>query len=795
MLPKRSEPSWVSLPFVRSPSGRSLFLAISCCAIAWAPLAGAQPVSVSGKITVADGVGLPGVLIELRSSTGELRETRSDSVGDFELSGLTSGRYVARVLADGFVVEERPVEIVTGETPAELLVTLTAVPEALDDLVVSASYSLNRETPVDSVAFSREALLELPTFGDDLFRAISLVPGTSGNDLSSAFAVRGAPYEQVLVRLDGVELFEPFHLKDFAGVLSVVDPQMVAGVEIFPGAFPAAYGDRQAAVVDLTTRTASGTENRLGISLSSLYATRAARLGREEQGSYLLSLRRGWLDVVFNLVGPDEEEEEEGAPEYADVFAKLDWTLDERTDFGVWALWADDTLDSSELEDDGTQETIDSSYGNQWWVARGQRLWNDTAVTSGRFFAGQVDRERSAGEALGESDFDVRDVRALEILGLASDASFELGEHHLLSAGFELRNYEADYDYVVARRFTDPIAAVGERPQFSAFNSSVDGEAYGVWLSDRWRLGRRWVAELGARYDRQTWIEGDDDQTSPRLNLVYDLADDSVLRFGWGHAYQSQRPNELAVEDDDFSFYPAERSEHRTLGWEKGFARGMRLRVDAFQRLGTDLRPRYVNLFSPVVLFPEGTPDRVRLDPDRSRADGVEIFLQGRRTPRTSWWVSYAWSRVEDRIDGTWVPRQIDQTHALTADLSIRLGQHWNLNAAWIYHTGWPITGVSARLAESDDGPRIEPVLGPLFDDRVDDYHRLDVRASRSYDLPRGRMLLYFDVQNLYNRENERGFEFGEEAFQVQPDGSVRVTPEVESWLGAVPSFGVTWSF
>ena len=33
------------------------------------------------------------------------------------------------------------------------------------------------------------------------------------------------------------------------------------------------------------------------------------------------------------------------------------------------------------------------------------------------------------------------------------------------------------------------------------------------------------------------------------------------------------------------------------------FGGGLRLRVDAFQRLGTDLRPRYVNLFNPVILF------------------------------------------------------------------------------------------------------------------------------------------------------------------------------------------------
>ena len=665
------------------------------------------------------------------------------------------------------------------------------LPTTLDEIEVSASYSLNRETPVDGVALSRDEIVKLPTFADDLFRAINLVPGTSGNDVSSAFSVRGAPFGEVLVRLDGVELFEPFHLKDFSGVFSVVDPQVVDGIEIFPGAFPATYGDRSAAVVDLTTRRPSSQATRTGLSLSSVYFTRADRFGDRDRGAGLVSLRRGWLDVVFNLVGDDEEEEEEGAPEYTDLFAKADWTLDDRTDVGVWLLWADDTLDSSEREEDGTLEAINSSYGNTWLVGRGQRLFDNSTVGSARLFAGRVDRDRQAAEAEGESDFDVRDERQLDLFGLAVESSFQLSRRHLLDVGFEARSYRADYDYDVARRFTDPIAGVGSGSAFSALDDEINGESYALWVSDRWRLGKSLVAEVGLRYDRQTWLAEDDDQISPRFNLVYDLGNAGVLRAGWGHVHQSHRPNELFVEDGDTVFYPAERAEHRTLGWERTFD-GLRLRLDAFQRVGTDLRPLYVNLFSPLVLFPEGTPDRVRLEPDRSRAQGFEIFAQGRRGKRLNWWASYAWSEVEDRVDQVWVPRSNDQTHAFTLSVGTRLGR-WSLDAVFLYHTGWPITDVSARLAEG--GTQIEPILGPLYGERVDDYHRLDVRLSRSFQLDWAELQLYFDIQNLYNRENERGFEFGEEAFQVQADGSVLVVPEVDTWLGMVPSFGLTWSF
>jgi hypothetical protein len=90
-----------------------------------------------------------------------------------------------------------------------------ALPAALDEIVVSARYSLLRDEPVAIVDLDREQIMELPHFGDDLFRAVSILPGISSKDFSARFNIRGGPHDELLVRLDGLELFEPFHLEDF----------------------------------------------------------------------------------------------------------------------------------------------------------------------------------------------------------------------------------------------------------------------------------------------------------------------------------------------------------------------------------------------------------------------------------------------------------------------------------------------------------------------------------------------------------------------------------------------------
>ena len=100
---------------------------------------------------------------------------------------------------------------------------------------------------------------------------------------------------------------------------------------------------------------------------------------------------------------------------------------------------------------------------------------------------------------------------------------------------------------------------------------------------------------------------------------------------------------------------------------------------------------------------------------------------------------------------------------------------------------------MSAELAFSDGDYRIVHDVGPFYSERLDDYHRLDFRASRTSQLKRGRLSLFIDVQNLYDRDNARGIDIDEEIFFQRPDGSFGVAFPEESWLGVLPSFGISW--
>jgi outer membrane receptor protein involved in Fe transport len=129
---------------------------------------------------------------------------------------------------------------VTGEEP----------PVRLDKVVVTPSrFGIAEERLAINATLTNAELETLPQLGEDLYRTISRLPGLSSNELSAKFLVRGAPNSEMLARFDGVDLIEPFHLKDWDGTLSIVDLQTIGSVDLVTGGFTTDYGDRLAGVM------------------------------------------------------------------------------------------------------------------------------------------------------------------------------------------------------------------------------------------------------------------------------------------------------------------------------------------------------------------------------------------------------------------------------------------------------------------------------------------------------------------------------------------------------------------
>ncbi len=725
--------------------------------------------------------------------------------GSFRLDGVAAGSHFLQASRAGYMVLQAEIRV-RSDQAADVVLELRPMSLTVEEIDVHGNRAGLLGERISTLRLERQELLGLPRLGGDVLRPVTLLPGTAGNDVSARFHVRGGRTDEVMVRLDDFEILEPYHLQDFNSALGIVSPDVVAETELLTGAFPVRYGDRMSGVLTLRSRE-PGWRRRTELGLSVLFAE-ASSSGTLAggRGHWLAALRAGSLEPVASLANEEEN------PRFSDLFGKVARTLGPGRSLRGNVLTSEDRLDFTESlgeipsiepdEDDEPDEEdalglvrFRTTYVNGYaWIRHQTVLARDVHVESTASLS-RIERDRQGTELSESGTFALTDARRLEAGAAGQDWSVQVSSRHELKWGFEGRFLEADFDYLNERELSDPLAVIGHRPPEDAirFDQRFAGEHYAAYLADRFRPTSRLTAELGLRYDKNTIL--DDSDLSPRLSLDYQLRPRSRVTLAWGLFHQSQRLYELQVEDGETGFFPSERSEHRTLGFDHTFGdragsrrRPPALRVELYERRISDPRPRFENLYEPISLAPETEPDRVKIAPQSSLARGLEVFLTG-GSRRFDWFASYARASVEDRIDGRDVLRSIDQSHALKLGCAWRAPWQWQVNLALEIHSGWPTTRLDAvPSGEGDDESEIVPVLGPLYGERLPTYRRLDLRASRRFTLRRGELELFFDVQNLTDAANVRGFD-------VSFDDEAEVEADRKLWAGFAPSFGIRWVF
>jgi hypothetical protein len=711
-------------------------------------------------------------------------ETLTD--GRFHVAAVPVGTHTVKVTLPGYFPARLDKVAVRADRVTELRIRLEPIAAISEEVVVHAADAA-RNAPERRDRLEPDETGASAGPGHDALRPISRIPGVAGSDESARFHVRGGSDDELLILLDGLELYEAYHLQDRRGLLSIIDSRTVGTVDFLGGAFPAEYGDRMSGVVDIRSM-AIGESSEAGIGLS----TQDAHLSTKDafadgRGRWLIAARRGYPDTVLDALGADPTYD----PRYYDVFGKVVYETDERSRVSLNLMTAHDDLEGSASAVIGAREVpaeFRSEYrSNYAWLTL-SRLWRPNLYSATVLSFGDLYHDRNGATSPGG----IKDQRTTGIFGLKQDWTLEAGRH-LLKWGLDFKDLRADYRYVSTGSEQPPE---DDPPLLPAtdLDTRVGGNDLGVYLSDRIRLASGLSVELGVRWDEETYTRSDAGRLSPRINLLHRFGRSSALRAGWGYYHQPQRINELQVEDGVGAFFPAQRSEHRLMGFEHTFRDGPNVRITAYQKEISDPRPRFENLFDPLTLFPEASADRVQIDASRARAHGLEIVLRGPTERRLLWSAGYTLAYAEDRIDDGWVPRSWDQRHTVVWELAYRPSRNWLLTALGTHHTGRPTTPVTVESTGQPDGSlQFTPLLDGRNSDRLPHYHRLDLRTSRSLFVSGTEFRFYVDIANVLDSDNA----CCAETFNLvnHEDGTVGADPVFRNGLGRLFSAGLVWRF
>ena len=662
-------------------------------------------------------------------------------------------------------------------------------PPPLDEITIVASRHAVYAASAADQFLSAEDIQQMPHMADDAFRALHRLPGIAASDFQAPFNLRGGANNEVRVQLNGVELVEPFHMRTLFQPLSIIDPGIIGEAEVLSGGFTAKHGRYMSGVVDIrTARRESRPAHEVGVSFVSAFARSGGELA-DGRGSYFVSGRRGYLDLLADAVVDDDEELE---PRYSDLFASIDYGVTDSLDIGLETLLTQNDVrfvDPNDGEDFGEN----SEQQHVWLTANW--LLGDNARSATSLYFGTIDSLEDGSQIEGP----VQNVsryyeRNIDIASLKTDWVIPLSTDAVLEAGAEYRDLQANFDYRLDSTRRSDFVDNGVPFQLARdIQFASDGADIAAYLSFRRRMNDRLIWELGARWDKQTYVSGvDDSQISPRFNLRYTLTDRAELRLAWGEFYQAQPIQSLDVPDADLSYYGPERAEHRVLGLRYQFSDRVLLQADAYQKRYMDLRPRYENLLDLYEFAPESNFDRARIEPTDGQAYGAEVTLKSSGNDHFDWWVNYTWSKVYDNFDGPRIPRNWDQRNAVTANLTWR-GERWRLSVIGRFHSGWPRTPLLVDPIVDANGNIIGIVsdLSQRNSDQFDDYSRLDLRLSRFVPLRRGSFEYYFEVFNVLDSENQCCTSNHRLSFNQ----GIAAAPEFDEFLPFFPSFGFVWRF
>jgi hypothetical protein len=644
-----------------------------------------------------------------------------------------------------------------SDGPRRFIVTRTAVVHnstppknttdapPLDEVAVFASrYALVGSEIGGPLTVGRDEVEHTPGSEEDSLRAIRTVPGLA-NSLSSRPFVRGAFLEDVLVRFDGIPLEDPFHFKNFQGLISAFDPATVDRIDVFTGGFPVKYGTRSAGVLDIAPRTETqGYQNRVG---ASLFSYDASTVGRAEQWpvDWLASIRHS--TQILSLQPRDGDI---GEPSYLDTLGRLRWQVNPDCALTLGWMLLDDRI---QVSADPINEQANAHNRDVYtWLAAN---WDPNGALHSRTSVALTSSERgltgslSAGTAATGNLQQTADISTLDA---RTEWTYLQAATVLWDAGAEITAERADLAFARQEQFDAQLASDLGRAAINADNSSQNlrSTMLGFFASGRWQW-RRFEAEVGGRFDRQQYRSfGAHSQATPRINLRFDPTSLWHLYGSWGQFTQAQRPGEWRLEEHQTLPDPATRAVHLIAGTAYDSSPQTHWRLEAYDDHWTSVHPYFDNLLDRLSLIPELGIDRTLIAPSSAESAGIELSVH--HSIGSTWDLSgaYTLSKVTDDIQGHDVPRSWDQTHSLNVNLD---WHHANASAVLLlgWHSGWPRTP-STVTGAGTDSPSVS--IGARNSARWGNYLSADLKVAYTVRFTHGDLFLFTDATNLTNRGN-----------------------------------------
>ena len=285
-------------------------------------LALAQQATIRGFVTSnSDGLPLQGVNIVLtdESDPDKFIGTVSDDEGFYVLSRLQAGSYTLNASFIGFESYTESLTLTSSQV-VNLSFSLSEGEAELDEVLVEVERETGAARVTAGLQTVRAGDLEAipsPDVTTDLVSYLSTMPGViSLGDRGGQVFIRGGEPSHNMVLLDGMSVYQPFHL---LGFYSAFSGDILSKADIYAGGYNSQYSGRLSSVIDVRTRNGNLKESERAFSIAPFVNT--ARIEGpifKDRLSILASLRQSVIDRIAS-----QYVNQELPYKFGDVFGKM----------------------------------------------------------------------------------------------------------------------------------------------------------------------------------------------------------------------------------------------------------------------------------------------------------------------------------------------------------------------------------------------------------------------------------------------------------------------------------------
>jgi len=724
--------------------------------------------SIKGNVVDERGAPIFAASIYLNNSQG----TVSEEDGTFQITNVVPGSYNLTASFVGFDSQTKFNIIIKSRGNRSFNFILIESSESLEEVVVSNKNTISRpkETPLSTQSLSAVEIATYPGGNNDVVQVAQSLPGVSPSvgGFRNDLIIRGGAPNETVYYLDGVEVPNINHFAtqgSAGGPVGLLNVSFINDVTLSTSAFGSQYDNPLSGVLQFKQR--DGNKERFNTNIR-VSATDAAftfegplfkNKKKESNTSFLLSVRRSYLQALFKLIGLPIR------PDYWDYQYKLSYQIDKYNDLYFIGLGSVDdfTVEAPEDYDEEAQAVLEqapfikqktNSIGVTWRKRfKDGSGYMESTLSNNRLeniFTNYIDPENETGIIFRNDAIESETKLRHQLTKFLSDWK--------ITAGFNLQH--SFYTNNTTNN-TDAIF----------YTTEIDFMKYGFFANaTRSFFDEKFDVSVGFRMDDDSFTtsSGLVSNFSPRLSLSYEFLEDWRISATAGRYFKiapytilgfRDSNGILSNKDSDYT-----QSDHYVIGLQHYLNPAASISLEGFYKKYSNYP---VSVLDQISLANKGADFEVLGNEDvetigNGRSYGLEFQYQQKLLNNfySIFSYTYFFSEFTGFETDIYTPSVWDSRHLISFVGGYKLKKNWEISSRYRFagQTPYVPTNLDATLASY---PEIILDYTRLGEEKLATFSQLDIRVDKKWNYNKYSLNIFFEVQNVLGQSIPRPNEYG----------------------------------